>query len=90
MHTYPGRYPASVGNARGSAADVVFRNDRVIRDWIHFYNTERPHSALGDRTPAEAYGAGRLVDMMDKAGALPTSPQAQQQQKDVINEILAA
>ena len=30
-----------------------------------------PLSALGDRTPAEAYGAGQPVDMMDKAGALP-------------------
>ncbi len=41
-------------------------------------------------TPAEAYGAGRPVDMMDKAGALPASPQAQQQQKNLINKILAA
>ncbi len=67
-----------------------FKAEQVIRDWIDFYNTERPHSALGDRTPAEAYGARQPVDMMDKAGALPTSPQAQQQQKDLINEILAA
>lgn len=29
-----------------------------IGSWIAYYNTERPHSALGDRTPAEAY-AGR-------------------------------
>ena len=67
-----------------------FKAEQVIRDWIEFYNTERPHSALGDRTPAEAYGAGRPVDMMDKADALPTSPQAQQQQKNLINRILAA
>ncbi len=67
-----------------------FRAERVIRDWIDFYNTERPHSALGDRTPAEAYGARQPVDMMDKASALPTSPQAQQQQKNMINRILAA
>jgi putative transposase len=67
-----------------------FRAERVIRNWMGFYNTERPHSALAGRTPAEAYGAGRPVDMMDKAGALPTSPQAQQQQKGLINEILAA
>ncbi len=45
---------------------------------------------LAGQTPAEAYGAGRPVDMMDKADALPTSPPAQQQQKDLINEILAA
>ncbi len=67
-----------------------FKAERVIRDWIEFYNTERPHSSLAGRTPAETYGAGRPVDMMDKAGALPTSPQAQQQQQDVINRILAA
>jgi len=67
-----------------------FRAERVIRDWIGFYNTERPHSSLAGRTPAETYGAKRPVDMMDKAGALPTSPQAQQRQKTLINEILAA
>jgi putative transposase len=67
-----------------------FHAERVIGDWIEFYNRERPHSALAGRTPAEAYGAGQPVDMMDKARALPTSPQARQQQQDVINRILAA
>ena len=33
-----------------------FVAERVIGEWINFYNTERPHSALGGRTPAEAYG----------------------------------
>ena len=66
-----------------------FRAERVIGEWIDFYNTERPHSALAGATPAEAYGSGQPVDMMDKADALPTSPQAQQQ-KDVINRVLAA
>ncbi len=67
-----------------------FRAEQVIGEWIGFYNTERPHSSLDGQTPAEAYGAGQPVDMMDKAGALPTSPQAQQQQQDVINRVLAA
>jgi putative transposase len=71
-----------------------FHAERVIAEWIDFYNTERPHSALGGKTPAEAYaakgGAGQPVDMTDKAIALPTSPQAQQQKQDVINRILAA
>ena len=67
-----------------------FRAERVIGDWIDFYNSERPHSALAGRTPAEAYAAGRPVDMMDKARALPTSPQAQQHRQDVINRTLAA
>ncbi len=67
-----------------------FQAERVIGDWIDFYNTERPHSAHDGRTPAEAYGTKRPVDMMDKAHALPTSPQAQQQKQDVINRVLAA
>ncbi len=67
-----------------------FKAEQVIGDWITFYNTERPHSALAGQTPAEAYSAGLPVDMMDKPDGLPTSPQAQQQQKDVINRDLAA
>ncbi len=67
-----------------------FHAERVIGEWIDFYNTVRPHSALGGSTPAEVYGAGRPVDMMDKPDGLPTSPPAQQQQQDVINRILAA
>ena len=32
-----------------------FVAQRVIEEWIEFYNDVRPHSALGGRTPAEAY-----------------------------------
>ena len=69
-----------------------FEAERVIDDWIGFYNSERPHSALGGQTPAEAYRGEPPVDMMDKPlRALPTSPQAQQQQQgDQIKRILAA
>jgi putative transposase len=28
---------------------------RVLSDWIRFYNTQRPHQALGMKTPARAY-----------------------------------
>ena len=43
--------------------DAVYLNEiadgltarHVICEWIGFYNTERPHTALGRRTPAEAY-----------------------------------
>ena len=68
-----------------------FEARRVIGEWIGFYNTERPHSALGGRTPAEAYRGDPPVDIMDKPlRALPTYPQAQQQrQEDLSREILA-
>jgi len=32
-----------------------FKAKRVIKNWMTFYNTERPHSALGYQTPDEAY-----------------------------------
>ena len=69
-----------------------FEARRVIGEWIDFYNTERPHSALGGKTPAEAYRGAPPVDMMGKPlRALPTSPQAQQQrQRDRCKGILAA
>ncbi len=34
-----------------------FKAERAIGDWIEFYNTEQPHSALAGQSPAEAYGA---------------------------------
>ena len=34
-----------------------FAAQRVVDDWINFYNQERPHAALGKATPNEAYGA---------------------------------
>ncbi len=67
-----------------------FKAERVIGEWIDFYNTERPHSSLGGQTPAEAFSGERPVDMKDKPDGLPTSPQAQQPQQDVINRVLAA
>jgi hypothetical protein len=45
-----------------------FAAGRVIGEWIDFYNTGRPHSALDGATPREAYRAGRPVD---KARACP-------------------
>ena len=35
-----------------------FQARRVIKDWMAFYNTERPHSALDRLTPDDAYWAG--------------------------------
>jgi len=39
-----------------------FRAERVIGEWIDFYNTERPYSALAGQTPAEINGAGQPVE----------------------------
>ena len=68
-----------------------FAAERVIGEWIAFYNTDRPHSALDGATPAEAYATKRPMDMMDKPRALPTPPQARQQQRALdLNGIMAA
>ncbi len=32
-----------------------FQAKRIIDDWIGFYNSERPHTALDKRTPDAAY-----------------------------------
>ena len=62
------------------------------RSRAQLYNAVRPHSRIGGRTPAEAYRGETPVYMMDKPlRALPTSPQAQQQQQeDRFKGILAA
>jgi len=33
-----------------------------IGQYFHFYNTERPHQALGYKTPAEIFNSGRVVN----------------------------
>jgi putative transposase len=35
--------------------ETLQHTSRVIADWISFYNTRRPHQALGMKTPAQAY-----------------------------------
>jgi len=59
-----------------------------IASWIAFYNSRRPHQALGNRTPMAVWRQGMTgpfgtaaVDMLDNARALPTCPQPQQQQQ---------
>ncbi len=46
-----------------------FTARRVIGEWIGFYNTIRPHSALGGRTPAEACRDGLPVGMWTSRSA---------------------
>ena len=52
-----------------------------IGGWIAFYNDERPHQALGYRTPRAAFEAQSAYGYMDNASALTTYPQAPQQQE---------
>jgi putative transposase len=59
-----------------------------IAAWVAFYNTRRPHQALGNRTPIAIWRAGVSVELgetavdmsrcLDNAVALPTYPQPQQ------------
>ena len=69
-----------------------------IGNWFAFYNDERPHQALDYLTPREFFAAKRACGYVDNASALPTYPQAQQQQqkddshdrKDLIPSVIAA
>ena len=73
--------------AYGSVAEAR----RGIGGWLAFYNDERPHQALGYRTPREVIEAAacEYVDnasaSLRAAPALPTYSQAQHQEKEVIN-----
>jgi putative transposase len=64
-----------------------------IAAWVAFYNTSRPHQALGGEVPMAVWRAGtsgaldKAVDMtlrLDNAAALPTCPQPQQQQQQAL------
>ena len=59
-----------------------------IASWIAFYNSRRPHQALGYKTPMSVWRLGTTLPLdekdmtlrLDNAGALPTCPQPQQHQ----------
>jgi putative transposase len=69
----------------------VIEARRSIGGWLSFYNEERPHQALGYRTPRVAF-AGEACEHVDNtcaplraAAALPTCSQAQhQEEKEVL------
>lgn len=67
-----------------------FQAQRVIARWMELYNTQRPHSALADATPAEAYDNGMLPEMRNEPGPSPASLPAPPEQQDVLNRTLAA
>ena len=58
-----------------------------IGGWLIFYNEERLHQALGYRTPRDIFEAASACGYLDNASALPTSPQAPQQQQGGIQLI---
>ena len=76
--------------AYGSVAEAR----RGIGSWLAFYNDERPHQALDYRTPREVFvGTPAACGHVDNASAslrsapaLPTCPQAQQQQEKDSND----
>ena len=64
---------------------------RGIGGWFWFYNDERPHQALGYRTPRAVF-EGEACEHVDNPSAslrsapgLPTCSQAQHQAKEVLN-----
>jgi putative transposase len=63
---------------------------RGIGGWLSFYNDERPHQALGYRTPRTIF-AGEACEHVDNpsallhdAAALPTCSQAEHQEMEVL------
>jgi putative transposase len=68
----------------------VLEARRGIGRWLSFYNDERPHQALGYRTPGAIF-AGEACGHVDNpsaplrdAPALPICSQAQHQEKEVL------
>ena len=47
---------------------------RVIGQWMAFYNEQRPHSALGGRTPAQCYDGDRRPASRRRSDEPTTSP----------------
>ena len=67
-----------------------FQAQRVIARWTAFYNTERPHSALADSTPTEAYDKGMLLERQAEPHPSPAHLPPQPEHEDVLNRTRAA
>ena len=66
------------------------RAQKVISRWMAFYNSRRPHSALGGSTPAEAYDRELPAEYAKPpSGSSPSLPVPTQHQ-DGLNRNLAA
>ena len=48
---------------------------RIIRDWVHWYNHERPHQALGYRSPSPISCATRIPGGLISGEHYTTAPQ---------------
>ena len=67
-----------------------FQAQRLISRWFAFYDRDRPHSALGGATPAEAYEKGMLTQRPAQPRRSPAPLPALPEQQDVSNRTLAA
>ena len=54
-----------------------FRSQWLISRWRGFYDTQRPHSALGRSTPAEAYEQGVPAESHGSPVSPPAQPEEQ-------------
>ena len=66
-----------------------FQTQKVISRWAAFYNSRRPHSALGGATPAEAYDRGLPAEARKMTVESSPSLPVQLQHPDGVNKNLA-
>lgn len=69
--------------------ESVYEAKQSLTDYMEFYNNQRPHQALDYKTPAEVYFNNRQKTTPDgyvdnSFHKLPTSPQAQQPQLNML------
>ena len=67
-----------------------FQAQNLFSSWFEFYDQDRPHSALGGATPAEAYEKGMLTQTLAQPRTSPAPLLALPEQQDVVNRTLAA